>query len=65
MGTMERAEVQDPSHANECIEENRGSVLEGPNHKRRDSAEVGAGRGVGDVEEETGGVERKFRKDGQ
>ena len=65
MGTTERAEVQDPSHANECIEEDRGSVLEGPNHKQRDSAEAGAGRGVGGGEEETGGVERKIRKDGQ
>ena len=65
MGTTERAEAQDPSHAKECIEEDRGSVLEGPQHKRRDSAEDGAGRGVGDCEEETEGVERKFRKDGQ
>ena len=36
-----------------------------PNHKQRDSAEAGAGRGVGGGEEETGGVERKIRKDGQ
>ena len=33
---------------------------EGPNHKRRDSAEAEAGRSVGDGEEETGGVERKI-----
>ena len=34
MSTTERAEVQDPSHANECIEDDRGSVLERLSHKR-------------------------------
>ena len=29
------------------------------------AAEAGAGRGVGDGEEETGGVEGRSRKDGQ
>ena len=48
MGTTEE-HIQDPGHANECIEEDRGSVLEGPNHKRRDSAEAGAGIGVLEV----------------
>ena len=41
MVTTERAEVQDSSHTNECIEEDRGSVLEGPKHKQRDSVEAG------------------------
>ena len=34
MGTTERAEDQDPSHTNECIEENRVSVLERRSHKQ-------------------------------
>ena len=33
IGSMERAKVEDSSHTNECTEEDRGSVLEGPNHK--------------------------------
>ena len=34
MGTTERAKDQDPSYTNECIEENRVSVLERQSHKR-------------------------------
>ena len=33
MSTTERAEVHDPSHVNECIDGDRGSVLERPSHK--------------------------------
>ena len=34
MGSTERVKVEDSSHTNECTEEeDRGSVLEGPNHK--------------------------------
>ena len=33
MGSMERAKVKDSSHTNECTEEDRGSVLDGRNHK--------------------------------
>ena len=50
---------------NVATEENRGSVLERPNHKWWDSAEAGASRGTGGGEEETGGVERKIARDGQ
>ena len=40
-------------------------MMQGPNDKQGDSAETGAGRGVGEGEEETGGVEGKARMDGQ
>ena len=50
---------------NVATEEDRGSILERPNHKWRDSAEAGESRGTGGDEEETGGVERKIGRNGQ